>query len=279
MPIPKPFLQLMHKPPQIKFFKIFKRLSKQEQLAGLDKIHQANTNALSTLRAKQQSLPNTWTVVSWNANSVRERHREKSFEKILQDTDADVFFIFEAKTSLKKFLGKQGVRALLRKHQLTHRFEHISTIKPAIHGYAGVIILSKHKPTKIEIGINNHTLDKEGRCLTIHFPHITITGVYLPNSGNLTELTHLDKKILYTEKLEKFCSHNSKIDWPYLLLGDMNIAPLNGSKFGGALQPNNASHPSCHEKERISFSKLTSTLRLSDQIEKFGNKNSRGSGI
>jgi len=51
-------------------------------------------------------------------------------------------------------------------------------------GYAGVAIVSKHKPisVKFDLGIKKH--DLEGRTITLEFEHFYLVSCYVPNAGD-----------------------------------------------------------------------------------------------
>ena len=76
----------------------------------------------------------------------------------------------------------------------------------------------------IELGLGNDKHDKEGRLITLHFPHFSLTALYVPNSGRSLErldyrVGEWDKDLLrYMQKIET--DRNVGVIW----LGDLNVA-------------------------------------------------------
>lgn len=87
-----------------------------------------------------------------------------------------------------------------------------------IKGYAGTIILSKAKPDKIELGINNEE-DVEGRTITAMFNEIIIVNSYIPNGSK-----RLEYKKEFIEKLIKHINIVSQSCKKIFLCCDANVA-------------------------------------------------------
>lgn len=227
-----------------------------------------NAQLLQTIKQKKSDIFNTWTLVVWNASSLRERYKNGTLELLFADTNADIIIILESKVSLAKFLRKLGAKELLNKYGYLHNYEHSSTNKPILYGYAGVLVFSKHKPSHVTIGINDPRADTEGRCISLHFPHLIITGAYLPNAGSELELKTLDKKLSYIDKFDKFLTMNNKHDKPQLLTGDMNVTVRPEDRHDDAFASKNRFQPSCTQQEREKFANLLHTHKFTDQIVK-----------
>lgn len=82
-------------------------------------------------------------------------------------------------------------------------------------------MLSKVKPIKLEIGLNNLDFDNHARLITAEFKNFYIMGVYVLNSG--AKLVNLDKRKKWEEAIREKLSTLDKLK-PVIYAGDMNVA-------------------------------------------------------
>ncbi|MFW5656612.1 MAG: exodeoxyribonuclease III, partial [Bacteroidota bacterium] len=89
-------------------------------------------------------------------------------------------------------------------------------------GYSGVALITKLKPERMVIGMQNHKYDAEGRVLRADFGDITMLGCYFPSgtTGDIRQtfkMEFLADFQAYVDELKK--------DRPNLIIsGDLNIA-------------------------------------------------------
>ena len=113
------------------------------------------------------------TISSWNINGIRATIKTGS----LQDWLA---------TSAPDIVGLQEVKALPAQlptepwAELGYR----SYWHPADRaGYSGALMLSKHEPLSVRLGLGIAQFDSEGRVIEAEFPQFTVLSSYFPNAG------------------------------------------------------------------------------------------------
>lgn len=149
-------------------------------------------------------------LVTWNVNSVRAR-QERLFAW-LRRHQPDVLCLQELKVETDKFpraeLEALGYRA-------------------AVHGqktYNGVAILSPHPLDDVTTGFDDGDPDPQARFITAKVGGIRIANGYFPNGGDLGS----DKfayKLRWWKRLRAWLDAHVRIDEPFALLGDYNVAP------------------------------------------------------
>ena len=85
-------------------------------------------------------------------------------------------------------------------------------------GYSGTLILARHEPLDVKMGLGIPEHDHEGRAITLKYPAFTLVTVYTPNSQR--ELTRLE----YRQEWEAaFREYLMKLDRenPVIVCGDM----------------------------------------------------------
>jgi exodeoxyribonuclease-3 len=155
-------------------------------------------------------------IATWNINSVR--HRIQLVTRFLRDQQPDVLALQETKV-INELFPAEAIRKLGYVHQ-------------AIHGqkaYHGVAILSRLPFRKTA---------SEDFCRHDHARHVSATfknGVelhnfYVPAGGDIPDAKKNDKfahKLHFLGEMEEFFARRAKSkNDPVLLLGDLNVAPL-----------------------------------------------------
>jgi exodeoxyribonuclease III len=150
-------------------------------------------------------------VATWNINGLRSGVRS-GFESWLAASKADVVCLQEIKTE-EDLLGSVWFPGYT-----AHWFGALRS------GYSGVVTLvsSTLTPIAVHKGIGDPIIDNEGRVLSVEFEQFEIVNVYAPHSHR--ELTRLDFKLYFLEKLGEYISGRKDRDKPLVIVGDLNIA-------------------------------------------------------
>ncbi|ATA72695.1 MULTISPECIES: exodeoxyribonuclease III [Capnocytophaga] len=149
-------------------------------------------------------------IISYNVNGVRAA-MTKGLIEWLQSANPDVLCLQEIK-ALESQIEKEAFEALGYKYQYWHSAEK--------KGYSGVAILSKTKPTHVEIGSGLDYMDKEGRILRADYGSLSVMSLYLPSGTNIDRL---DFKLTFMADFQKYID-NLKVSFPNLIIcGDYNI--------------------------------------------------------
>ncbi len=153
-------------------------------------------------------------LVSWNINSVRIRIH--LLEKLIQQENPDIVCLQETKVENSSFPLKQ-IKDL--------GFDYIEF--DGEKSYNGVAIISKIPLTqisKINILDFNHK-----RHISASFLGITLHNFYVPAGGDIPDTKSnpkFDFKLKFVDFMTEFFAKNYHKDSKLIILGDMNIAPL-----------------------------------------------------
>ena len=174
--------------------------------------------------------------VSWNVNGLR-AVREKGFEDIFKNFDADAFCLQEIK---------------LQENQIELHFDGYYEYWNYANkkGYSGTAIYTKHKPIDVHYGLGIEEHDMEGRLITLEYENYYIATVYTPNAQ--PELARL----AYRQKWEEdFREYFKKLDEkkPIIICVDMNVAH---QEIDLKNPKNNRKNPGFSDEEREKFTLL-----------------------
>ncbi|MBW0512252.1 hypothetical protein O181_051967 [Austropuccinia psidii MF-1] len=148
----------------------------------------------------------TWNVCGVNACE------KKGLKTYLTAEDPDIMIMSETKTQAEPDI-------MHIKHQYKYRYWGGDPIK----GYAGVAILSKHKPLDVVYGLPTATdpASTAGRMIMLEFSTFYLIGTYTPNAGD--QLKYMDRKKEWNVSFEKYLRElDSKK--PVIWGGDINCA-------------------------------------------------------
>ena len=154
-------------------------------------------------------------ISTWNVNGLRAWIKKDGLVDFLQHEKPDVICLQEIKCSKAKLPAE--MKALSDyKHQYYFPAEK--------EGYAGVALLSKIEPLKVDNGFGIDEAkehDAEGRVITAEFDKFFLVTAFLPYAGQ--ELDNLPKRMEWDPLLR---NHIKELDAkkPVILCGDLNVA-------------------------------------------------------
>jgi len=155
-------------------------------------------------------------IATWNVNSVR--HRINLVTRFLRDEQPDVLCLQETKV-LNELFPAEAFRKLGYTHQ-------------AIHGqkaYHGVAVLAK-KPFR-ETGVQDFCREGHARHMGVTLENgVELHNFYVPAGGDIPDPDKNGKfahKLHFLAGMEKFFARRkAKKNDPVILVGDLNVAPL-----------------------------------------------------
>jgi len=151
-------------------------------------------------------------LLTWNINSIR--MRIDHLMRVVEETDADVVCLQETKAPVDKVPLSPVNDAGYVHHVLAgHK------------GNNGVAIFSRHG---IEEAATHHWCDREdARHVSARLPGgIAVHNLYVPAGGDVPDPEQNDKFRHKLDFLESVTGWFAGTDGPQILVGDLNIAPL-----------------------------------------------------
>ncbi|KAL4399027.1 double-stranded DNA 3'-5' DNA exonuclease [Malassezia pachydermatis] len=148
-------------------------------------------------------------VLIWNITSLKSSDN-KGLMKYLQAENADIAVLSE--TKVNQVPSHAGIDAMYK-----YRYWGIGEKR----GYAGIALLSKHKPLKVEHGLPGFDdPSSKARLLMAEFEHTVIVGTYAVNAGD--NLKTLPNKNKWNDALEAYLQSLPK-DKDIIWCGDLNV--------------------------------------------------------
>jgi len=172
-----------------------------------------NAPPLHALEAKSTILhlmASTFTVATWNVNSIRARL--DPVLTFLAEIEPDIACLQETKVDDQVF---PRVPFLELGYQVTTH---------GSKGLAGVATLTKERPTSVQRGFICEPPDLHARILNVQVRGIRIYNVYVPNGtelGSTSFAYKLDWLARLRAELDASCVPNE----PLAIVGDFNVAP------------------------------------------------------
>lgn len=197
-------------------------------------------------------------VVSWNINSVR--LRLPLLVDVLKRLDPDVFCLQETKTP-DEFFPIDELVSLGFKHY------HFAGMK----GYNGVAIFSKYPLTEVDIHQRVGKLDCRHISAHVNAPGQTfeLHNVYIPAGGDLPDPVANDKfkhKLDFVDELAAWFPKHRDAKAPMMLVGDLNIAPLENDVWSHKQMLKVVSHTPIEVEK---FTKFQASIDWVDAMRKF----------
>ncbi len=154
------------------------------------------------------------TVATWNINSVR--LRLESVLRFLSEAAPDVLCLQEIKTEDGNFPGAAFTQA-------GYPYQAVKGMK----AYNGVAILSRLPLTR------THTLEvcerQDSRHIAAEVAGLELHNFYVPAGGDIPDPEQNEKfahKLRFLDEVTDWFGRNRSADQPMMLVGDLNIAPL-----------------------------------------------------
>ncbi len=155
-------------------------------------------------------------VISFNTNSIRTRQHQ--LQAVIDKHQPDIIGIQETKVTDEDF-PVDMIREL--------------GYEAAFHGqktHYGVALLFKSTPVEIRKGLPNDTEDAQRRFIQASFDFngqtITVMNGYFPQGENRDHPEKFPNKKKFYAELTRLIEDQYKTDDALILMGDMNIAPL-----------------------------------------------------
>jgi exodeoxyribonuclease-3 len=170
-------------------------------------------------------------IISYNVNGIRAA-LGKGWIDWVQQENPDVICLQEIKAE-----ADQLDLSVFENAGYKHHFWHSAEKK----GYSGVAVLSKKKPTHVEIGAGHKDYDSEGRIIRADFGDLSVMSVYFP-SGTTGDVRQ-DFKYGFMDFFQTYIDKLKKKRADLVICGDWNIChkpidihnPVSNAKSSGFL--------------------------------------------
>jgi exodeoxyribonuclease-3 len=156
-------------------------------------------------------------IVSFNINGIRARIHQLT---AIRDTlDPDFIALQEIKVHDQAF--PHDIINSLGYHAYSYGQK----------GHYGVALLSKNPAVSIKYGFIHETADSQRRLICGEFitprnQHLILINGYFPQGDSRDHAVKFPHKQSFYAELKSYLSTNFSIELPLLLVGDMNVAPL-----------------------------------------------------
>ena len=174
------------------------------------------------------------TILAWNVNGLLPRiggldGPPTSIENVIELAGFPTHLcLTETRTDWKRLRSKVAFLDFLTRHGYRYLFMHwtSSNVKQKA-GYAGVMLISKIRPTSVTVGVNNKDLDLHARVLSAVYSAYTMLIVYSPNAGSPGDPRALPAKLRFNKALAAriVALRTDRPTTPLLAVGDFNCAP------------------------------------------------------
>uniref|UniRef100_A0A183BLU2 exodeoxyribonuclease III n=1 Tax=Globodera pallida TaxID=36090 RepID=A0A183BLU2_GLOPA len=161
--------------------------------------------------AKKKKSTEPLKIWSWNVAGLRACVK-RGGHQLIRESNADIVSLQETKCA--EFPNE--INALDE-----YKYKKLLVSKQSKGGYAGVALLSKEKPVRVDVGIGDADFDEQARYIQAEYPNFFFVVVYVTNAGQ--KLVNLQKRARFDELLlEKLTALDQRK--PVVIGGDMNVA-------------------------------------------------------
>ncbi|MCA6362263.1 MAG: exodeoxyribonuclease III [Bacteroidetes bacterium] len=170
-------------------------------------------------------------IISYNVNGIRAAINKGWFDWV-KAAAPDIVLLQEIKAQ-----PEQLNLADFEAAGFTHHYWHPAQKK----GYSGVAILSREKPTHVEVGCGNALYDFEGRILRADYGDVSVMSVYMPSGTTGDERQQF--KYGFLDYFQTYIDTLKKKRKKLIIGGDWNIChkpidihnPVSNAKTSGFL--------------------------------------------
>ena len=195
------------------------------------------------------------TVISWNVNGLRQRHKLNQFTQVFRH-NPEIVCIQETKTAhenvpgdLKKIAGYHTYFAPVKKGE-----------------FAEVALFSRYEPLSVSYGFGNPLFDNEGRVIIADYGSFILLSIYFPLGVEPTD--NLPHKLAF---YDAFLAYVKKLDGKkknVIVCGDFSVAHTDKDVFNPKKKPSKQVGTTPKEREkmdRLVASGFVDTFRLFNQ--------------
>lgn len=197
-------------------------------------------------------------IVSFNINGLNAFDSRGDLERLIGETDADIYCFQETKISSAK---EQKMKDIYSKFPLYSDYNCICTVK---NGYAGVSTLVHNRVLdrlkrayypNILADVETFETYGNGRVAVIEFDTFYVVNAYVPNSGNKKEA-----RMNFDRMMRQFLN---SLDKPVVYCGDMNVCSTS-LDFWGNYEMYKNSAPGLCQFEIDDFAEMIEECKLVD---------------
>lgn len=152
------------------------------------------------------------TISSWNINGIRATIKTGSLQDWLATSSPDIVGLQEVKALPAQLPAEPWT-------ELGYR----SYWHPADRaGYSGALMLSKHEPLSVTLGLGIPQFDSEGRVIEAEFSEFTVLTSYFPNAGRgVDRMSYkFDFYAAFLARVDKLRAQGKSV----IFMGDFNVA-------------------------------------------------------
>jgi exodeoxyribonuclease III len=153
----------------------------------------------------------TWTIASFNVNSIR--MRLPVLINWLARVGPDVVCLQETKSQDRDFPEEEIREA---GYHVVYRGE---------KAYNGVAIISASEPTEVSFGFRTPKDPDESRLVAARIDGIAVVNTYVPQ-GRDVDSEHFQYKLKWFDRMLAYFKKSYTPDQPLVWVGDLNVAPL-----------------------------------------------------
>ena len=160
----------------------------------------------------------TMTIISWNVNGLRQRHRMNQFMQIFRH-NPEIVCIQETK------IASEQVPADLKKIYGYHTY--FSGVKEG--EFAEVAIYSRQEPRSVHYGFGGTPFDEEGRIIRADFGAFVLLNIYFPLG--IEPADNLEHKLAFYDAFLTYARKLSEEKRLVIICGDFSIAHTDSDVF------------------------------------------------